>query len=211
MENAFLSPTLMEMRPTRRETSYMPTAVTYRLRESDRAAIAQHFLALDGEDRRLRFGSSIADMAIQQYVDRIDFVRDGVFAVQEDEGPRLLAVIHVALSATSAELGLSVLPGHRGQGLGGALFSRAVTYLRNRGTREVFVHCLTENGAMMQLARKNRMRIVPAGQETDARLALDPATADTLFSEWLHDYHAATVKSVRLNSQLARKLLGYFG
>jgi RimJ/RimL family protein N-acetyltransferase len=184
--------------------------ITVRLRESDRAALADHFISLDGEDRRLRFGSNISDDGLREYVARIDFERDGVFAVHDDEGARLLAVIHVAPSSKSAELGLSVAAEHRGQGLGSALFLRAVNHLRNRGMSEVFVHCLTENGAMMHLARKNRMRIIPAGSETDARLALDPPTPHTVFTEWLHDYHAAAVTTVRSNTRFAKTLLGYF-
>lgn len=184
--------------------------ITVRLRESDRAALADHFISLDGEDRRLRFGSNISDEGLREYVARIDCERDGVFAVHDHEGSRIVAVIHVALSSKSAELGLSVSPEYRFQGLGSALFLRAVTFLRNRGTPEVFVHCLTENGAMMHLARKNRMRIIPAGSETDARLALDPATPHTVFTEWLHEYHAAAVTTVRSNARFAKTLLGYF-
>jgi RimJ/RimL family protein N-acetyltransferase len=184
--------------------------MTVRLRESDRSALEEHFLSLHGDDRRLRFGSNINDDGLREYVARLDFDRDGLFAVHDDEDIRLLAVIHVASTRDSAELGLSVLQGHRGQGLGSALFTRAVTYLRNRGTSEVFVHCLSQNGAMMHLARKNGMRIMPAGTETDARLALDPATAQTLFAEWLNEYHAAAVKTVRSNSRFAKTLLGYF-
>lgn len=184
--------------------------ITVRLRDSDRAALADHFISLDGENRRLRFGSNIGDEALREYVARIDFGRDGLFAVHDDDGTRLLAVIHVATSEKSAELGLSVAAGHRGKGLGSALFQRAVTHLRNRGTPEVFVHCLTENGAMMHLARKNKMRILPAGYETDARLALDPATPHTVFAEWLHEYNAATVTAVRNHTRFTKTLLGYF-
>jgi hypothetical protein len=54
-----------------------------------------HFTSLDSEDRRLRFGAPLRDEAIANYVERIDFVRDGVFAVH-DGTLRLLAVVHVA-------------------------------------------------------------------------------------------------------------------
>ena len=187
--------------------STLNAAIPIRLRASDRASLANHFISLDADDRRLRFGSTISDEGLRDYARRIDFERDGVFAVHDDAGSRLLAVIHVALSARSAELGLSVVPECRGHGLGSVLFARAVNFLRNRGTPEVFVHCLTENGAMMHLARRNRMRIVPAGDETDARLALDPPTPHTVFTEWLHEYSAAAVSSVRNSTRLAKSLL----
>ena len=145
-----------------------------RLHASDRAALAAHFLGLDGEDRRLRFGASISDEGVRAYVARIDFERDGLFAVHDDDST-LLAVVHVAVGKGEAEMGLSVLPGHRGKGLGNALFTRAVVHLRNRGEPWVFVHCISENAAMMHLARKHGMRIVHAGAESDAHLALQPA------------------------------------
>ena len=182
----------------------IPTTV--RLREADRTALEAHFLALDGEDRRLRFGSPIGDAALREYVARIDFERDGLFAVQDEE-LRPLAVLHIAYGEESAELGISVLPEARGVGLGGALFERAVMRLRNRGTPEVFVHCLTENGAMMHLARKHGMRIIPAGSETDARLELDPPTAQSMIAEMLHDCGGITVRRVRENARFARALM----
>ena len=185
------------------------TPSTIRLRESDRAALEAHFLALDGEDRRLRFGSSIRDEALQGYVARIDFERDGIFAVQDDYF-KLLAVVHVAFSGESAELGLSVLPGRRGMGLGNAMLSRAVIHLRNRGANEVFVHCLSENGAMMHLARKHGMRVIPAGAETEARLALDPPTPQSHYLEWMQDNQAKAVQAVRHNLRFSRAMLGFF-
>jgi len=179
--------------------------VTIRLRDYHRPALEAHFTALEAEDRRLRFGANISDEALRAYVARIDFDRDGAFAVQDDE-LRLLAVVHVANTGETAELGLSVLPGHRGHGLGQALFQRAVTHLRNRGIREANVHCLTENGAMMHLARKSGMRIAYSGSESDARLELRPATAGTLMNEWLADRQAETIQAMRHHSRMTRAL-----
>jgi RimJ/RimL family protein N-acetyltransferase len=168
-------------------------ALTVRLRAADRPALLEHLTALEGEDRRLRFGTPLRDEAIAEYVERLDFVRDGVFAVH-DGSMRLLAVIHIAFTKQSAELGLSVLPEARNQGVGTALFSRAVMHLRNRGAREAFVHCLSENGAMMHIARKLGMVIVPCGPETDARIRVDPPTPQTYFVEWLQDQNSEAVR-----------------
>ncbi len=161
-------------------------SIPARLRESDRAALEAHFLALGGEDRRLRFGASISDDGVRAYLARIDFEHDGLFAVHGDN-PELIAAVHVAVGAGGAEMGLSVLPGHRGRGLGSALFTRAVMHLRNRGEPRVFVHCITENAAMMHLAIKHGMRIVNAGAETDAYLVLAPATPQSILHEWAQD------------------------
>ena len=182
---------------------------TVRLHPADRRALAAHFLALDREDRRLRFGSPIADEGLEAYVERIDFARDGLFAVHDDN-LEMVAVVHVAVTGGAAELGLSVLPGWRDRGCGNVLLRRAVTYLRNRGVAEVFVHCLSENGAMMHLARKNGMRIVYSGGESDARLALDAATADSFVAEWLEDQRGVAIRTLRQNARNARVLFGDF-
>jgi GNAT superfamily N-acetyltransferase len=180
-----------------------------RLIPADRAALTEHFLALDRDDRRLRFGASLSDDAVRALDDRIDFGRDEIFGIQGGD-LRLLAVVHVAFYPGKAELGLSVLPAARGQGLGGALFSRAVMHLTNRGVREVFVHCLTENGAMMHLARRNGMRVVRDGSETDAYLALPRATTDTVLAEWIWDQNARYAHEMRRGTRRVLDLIDAF-
>jgi GNAT superfamily N-acetyltransferase len=145
-------------------------------------ALEPHFLALDGEDRRLRFGAALNDAAVRAYLARIDFERDAAFGVFNDE-LHLIGAAHVARSDGHAELGVSVLPGHRGRGIGGALLVRAHMRARNWGVRALFMHCLTENGAMMHLASKQGMHIVAESGEADAWLKLLPADASSHFGE----------------------------
>jgi RimJ/RimL family protein N-acetyltransferase len=184
------------------DTTHLPI----RLRHADRHALTEHFLALDADDRRLRFGASLGDEGVRALDERIDFERDEIFGIAADD-LRLLAVVHVAFYPAKAELGLSVLPEARGLGLGNALFSRAVMHLTNRGVREVFVHCLSENGAMMHLARKNGMRVVHEGPETDAYLALPRSTPGSILAEWVWDQNARFAHEVRRNARLAIELI----
>ena len=167
--------------------------VTRELPRLERAKFATHLRALDSEDRRLRFGLALPDAAIDEYVARIDFGRDAVFGVFDD-ALHLIGAAHLARADAHAELGVSVLPGHRSQGIGAALLARAHGHARNWGIGALFMHCLTENAAMMHLARKQNMRIVAESGEADARLELPPATpssiAQALFDErvGLFDY-----------------------
>jgi ribosomal protein S18 acetylase RimI-like enzyme len=180
------------------------TPLPIRLGEADRRALTGHFLALDADDRRLRFGASLSDEAIRALEDRIDFGRDEIFGIADDD-LRLVAVVHVAFYDGRAELGLSVLPAARGRGLGNALFSRAVMHLTNRGVREVFVHCLSENGAMMHLARNHGMRVVRQGGEADAVLELPGPTASSILAEWVWDQNARLAHELRRGT---RTLIG---
>lgn len=180
--------------------------VTRELPRLERAKFASHLLALGAEDRRLRFGLAIADAAIEEYVARVDFARDAVFGVFDDE-LRLAGAAHLARADAHAELGVSVLPGHRGRGIGGALLARAHVHASNWGFRALCMRCLTENGAIMHLARKQGMRIVAESGEADARLELPPASlssiAQALFNErlGLFDY------ALKSQFDMARRLV----
>jgi GNAT superfamily N-acetyltransferase len=148
----------------------------------DRSKMERHLLALEAEDRRLRFGIAIPDGAVREYVERIDFERDAVFGVFDDD-LGLLGAGHLARAKGFAELGVSVLSGQRGKGIGGALLARAHLHARNWGVPALFMHCLTENGAMLHLARRQGMEIGVAAGEADAWLKLPPADAGTHFGE----------------------------
>ena len=148
----------------------------------ERPALEPHFLALGHEDRRLRFGTAFNDAAVRAYVGRIDFERDALFAVFDDS-LHIIGAAHVARGDGHAELGVSVLEGHRGRGLGGALLARAHLRARNWGVHALFMHCLTENAAMMHLARRQEMEIVAQSGEADAWLRLSPADASSHFGE----------------------------
>src|SRR3954471_21448581 len=144
----------------------------------EQPAIERHFVSLTSEDRRLRFGAGLGDSAVRLYVKRIDFERDALFGVMDHE-LNIVAAAHLARTNGHAEFGVSVLPGHRDRGIGGALLRRAHMHARNWGVHALFTHCLTENGAMMHLARKQDMDIVTEAGETDAWLKLLPADASS--------------------------------
>ena len=61
--------------------------LTLRLSHDDRDALLQHFLALDMENRRLRFGAPAGDSVVREYVGRLDFVHDGLFAARSSRAP----------------------------------------------------------------------------------------------------------------------------
>ena len=177
-----------------------------RLGDINREHLRAHFLQLDVEDRHLRFGSSLNDSAVIHYVDGIDFERDEIYAVADD-AQTILGVVHIAVLPQEAELGLSVLAVARGQGIGNALFERAVMHLRNRCVREVLVRCLHQNAAMMHLAQKHGMKIQQDGSDREARLELPAATSGTYMLEWLHDRQARYIGNVRDTARIGQSML----
>jgi GNAT superfamily N-acetyltransferase len=160
------------------------TVHVQRLTDAVRPKLREHFLRIPAEDVRLRFGTPLAAEAIVAYVDRIDFDVDAVLGVYDD-ALELCAVAHVGFGDDAAELGVSVLPGHRGRGIGSALFARAVEHARNRFVTRLFMHCLAENAAMMHIARKSGMSICVDAGEADAFLKLAPADTMSLAGEFV--------------------------
>lgn len=164
----------------------MSTVPVLPLTETNREALRRHFLALAPEDLRLRFEHVICEATLMQYVDAIDFERDAVFGVFDDR-LELAGVAHLGLRGEIAEFGVSVAPGHRGEGVGTALYRRAYEYCRNHRIGTLFVHCLHENAAMMHIARKAGMQIVLEANEVEARLRVPPGDPLSFTEELIDD------------------------
>ncbi len=179
--------------------------VTKKLSRLQRDALLAHFLALDAEDRRLRFGVGLSDHGVSDYVARMDFDRDAVFGVFDD-AMCLAGVGHLARGDGFAELGVSVLPAHRDRGMGGALLARTHIHARNWGVPNPFMHCLAENSAMMHLARKQGMRIAASRGEADAYLELSPADAASITNALFADRVALFDYALKSHVHAARRL-----
>lgn len=145
------------------------------LAERHRPRILAHLLALPPHDRYLRFGYAASDAQIAHYAEQIDFARDEVFGIF-NRRLDLIAQAHLAglPDRREAEFGVSVLPHARGRGYGGRLFDHAVLHARNRGVDTLLVHVLTENTAMLKIARNAGATVERDGGEALARVRLPP-------------------------------------
>jgi len=174
-----------------------PVVVPIRsLGPSHRGRIEKHLLELDEHDRYLRFGYAANDEQIRRYVHGLDFDRDEIFGVYNRK-LELIAMAHLAFSQdpaslSCAEFGVSVLKKARGRHYGSRLFERAVMHARNEGVDMLFIHALSENTAMLKIARSAGAVLERAGSETDAYLRLPPATIDSRVSEIVEQQLALT-------------------
>jgi len=174
------------------------------LHAGHRTEILNHLLQLNDEDRRLRFGTQTPDEVISHYVERLDFNKDNVFGVFDDD-LRLIGMAHLAYlpetqgQARSAEFGVSVLPEGRSQGLGTALLQRSAVHSRNTRIETLFVHCLANNKAMMHLAQKAGMRVEYAYGDADAYLKLSPANPATIVEEAANEQWADLDYAMKAN------------
>jgi len=167
-----------------------------RLDSAERILLLAHLLSLPPADRQLRFGTVLAPALIARYVAKLDFVRDAVFGVRNDD-LSLAGLAHVAFAGARAEVGLSVLPAHRRRGVGAALLARAAEHARNRGAAAIFMQFLSHNTAVARMARRLGMDLTGAGVETQARLELAEPSAASILTELATDAFAACAGALK--------------
>jgi RimJ/RimL family protein N-acetyltransferase len=153
----------------------------------ERSRVRRHLLGLNPSDRYLRFGYAASDEQVNKYVDGLDFERDELFGIY-NRRLDLIAIAHLAFApphqhSDCAEFGVSVSASARGRGYGSRLFDRAVVVARNEGVGMMFIHALSENAAMLKIARKAGATVVRSGSESEAHLQLPSATFDSHLSE----------------------------
>jgi GNAT superfamily N-acetyltransferase len=184
---SFLKAPMVETQP-RATTTPQPVMVPIRsIGPRERERIARHLLDLTPHDRYLRFGYAAADEQVQRYVDGLDFERDELFGIY-NRRLDLIAMAHLAFApgdqhSDCAEFGVSVSAHARGRGYGARLFERAVVVARNEGVGMLFIHALSENAAMLKIARNAGATVVRSGAEAEAHLQLPSATFDSRMSE----------------------------
>jgi ribosomal protein S18 acetylase RimI-like enzyme len=174
-----------------------------------RDRIVAHLLSLDEHSRYLRFGYPAQDAHIGRYVDTIDFEHDEVFGIFNRK-LELIALAHLAHRdadarrgrAAASEFGVSVLPKARRRGFGRRLFDHAMLHARNRGVQTIFIHALSENTAMLKLARDAGATVERDGSESEAWLQLPPDSFASHLDEVLVD--RAAELDYRLKQQARR-------
>jgi RimJ/RimL family protein N-acetyltransferase len=190
------------------------------LSERDRRRLLMHFLALDDNDRYLRFGTVLPDELITRYVQKMDFARDAVFGVY-DSNFKLVGVGHLAFAprdgvpavsdATAkervAEFGVSVSASARGIGIGSKLFERAAIHCRNADVDTLYMHCLASNQTMIHIAKKAGMEIHRLHGEADAYLKLRPANPASVMREAVEEQVASFDYAFKANARAATKWL----
>lgn len=156
-----------------------------------RARIAHHLFSLSAQDRYLRFGYLAQDEHIERYVDGLDFERDEIFGIYNRKLD-LIAMAHLAHAADKnhqacAEFGVSVLSCARGRGYGARLFERAAMHATNDGVSLLFIHALSENVAMLKIARNAGAKVERDGSESEAFLHLPLSTFDSQVAEMIEE------------------------
>jgi GNAT superfamily N-acetyltransferase len=183
-----------------------------------RERITLHLLSLDESDRYLRFGYPATDAQITKYVDLLDFEQDEVFGIF-NRRLELIAMAHLAHAVPAmtgqtslmSEFGVSVLHQARARGFGRRLFEHAMLHARNRGVETLFIHALSENTAMLKIARNAGASVVREGSESDAFLKLPPDTLSSHVGEIIGHQAAELDYRLKLHARQVTGLLDVLG
>ena len=194
--------------------AHAPTPVMVPIRAlgpSYRERITQHLLQLEPPDRYLRFGYAANDRQISNYVEKLNFERDQVFGIFNRK-LELIAMAHLAYPADMvksgfAEFGVSVLPPARGRGYGSRLFERAAIHAVNDGVKTLYIHALSENAAMIRIARKAGATVERQGSESEAHLTLPEASFSSRVGELVADQVGQVDYWLKSEASLARDVL----
>jgi GNAT superfamily N-acetyltransferase len=176
------------------------------LSERHRPRVLAHLLGLAPADRYLRFGYGASDVQVGRYVDLLDFRRDEVFGIFNRK-LELIGMAHLAYLPDSAadrhlaEFGVSVSPKARGRGYGSRLFDHAVLHARNRYVDTMIIHALSENSAMLKIARHAGATVVREGSESEARLKLPPESVSSHLEELVEGQAAEFDYQIKSNAQ----------
>jgi GNAT superfamily N-acetyltransferase len=159
-------------------------------------AICAHFEGLDEEGLRLRFGRPMGAEQIRQYVHGLDFARDAVVGLAlssplptqarseercrqlDDKGSEvpLVGLCHLATvvegGRLTGDIGISLSPPWRGQGLAGVLLRACLAEAAQRRMSEVCLVYQQHNQRMAALCRRFGASFSHGGGEVEARLAV---------------------------------------
>ena len=181
------------------------------LGENHRERIGGHLKSLDADDRYFRFGYTASDEQIDRYVAGLNFERDEIFGVY-NRHLQLIAVAHLAYSSdvrldACAEFGVSVLPQARGRRFGNRLFERALMHASNQGVRMMFLHVLSENTVMLNIARRAGASVKRDGSDSEAHLMLPPSTLNSKVTEMVEEQLAQANYQIKVQAKQFRDLL----
>lgn len=198
------------------------TAIPVRpIARMDLEKYAEHLKKLDHEDRILRFCNAVKDEIIDHLVGRIyqnmSKGDDIVFGHFSPQGELVGAVAVSFMSdiddgAKIAEVGISVLPEGRGQGIAKTLMERAILHAQNRGCVRLQTMCLVTNRTMDHLAKSVGMQVSGEFGEREryAHLPLDKPTFQSVGLETFLNQAAVWDEAVDRSAEYGKNLANAF-
>jgi GNAT superfamily N-acetyltransferase len=139
----------------------------------------------DEETRQLYFGVAGTQHLIEDLIDRVIGNPDEHYFLVARDGTAWVGTIHIAMHKRSVEFGVIVHEDYRGQGIASQMMEEALIWARNRGYRELYMHCLGWNKPIKHLCQKHGLTTTNMLGDTEAELELPPADWITINREFV--------------------------
>ena len=137
----------------------------------------------DLETRQLYFGIVTTDYVIDSLVDCIVAEPDEHYILVATKNKQWVGTVHIATDMSTVEFGIIVSKELRGQGIGDQLIEEAIVWARNRGYKELFMHCVSSNTAIRYLCNKHGLQPRNMMGESEVTMPLGPPNWVTISKE----------------------------
>jgi len=137
----------------------------------------------NAETRELYFGVAGNDHVINHLMDRINSFPDDHYILVARDKNAWVGTLHIAVDGTTVEFGLIVAPERRGEGIASLMLEEALVWARNRGYRELFMHCLGWNKPIQHLCNKHGLKPRNAYGDAEVQIELSLPTWMTITKE----------------------------
>jgi GNAT superfamily N-acetyltransferase len=162
----------------------------------------------DEETRQLYFGVAGSQFLIESLMDRVTGTPENHYFLVAQNGSQWAGTIHIATYDRTVEFGVIVLAEYRGQGIADQLLTEAIAWARNRGYRELYMHCLGWNKPIQHLCQKHGLETTNMMGDTEAELRLPPADWITINREFVSKQRNLYHRWLQNNRMLYQELYG---
>jgi RimJ/RimL family protein N-acetyltransferase len=138
----------------------------------------------DKETLDLYFGVAAGDHVIDALMDSIIGNSDDHHILVAKDGNNWVGTIHIAVGGKTVEFGVIVDAEYRGKGIAGDMLEEAITWARNRGYGELFMHCLSWNKPIRHLCEKHGLQPRNVYGDSEVQIKLNPPNWVTLNKEF---------------------------
>lgn len=134
--------------------------------------------------RNIFFGYQASDENIDQLVAGIVANADDHHFLVLEKAGEWIGTLHIAKTGkNNVEFGFMLDEHYRGQGFGDRLMDEGLTWARNRGYQEVFLHCVANNKPIQFLCHKHGLEVTTEYGESETKAKLPPADLFSLTKE----------------------------
>lgn len=138
----------------------------------------------DEETLQLYFGVSGSQHVITALTDRVVGNPDDHYFLVAQDSTQWVGTIHIAVSGRVVEFGIIVDEEYRGKGVANTMMEEALVWARNRGYKELFMHCLGWNKPIQHLCHKHGLETKNMYGDSEVEMKLPPANWVTINREF---------------------------